>query len=128
MGKKREFYEGQAVSEASSYMKFSYLIVDGKIGIWKNNIQLVTYGSRTFLGETFLFGKNFQSVRLVSANKSTLLRFSRSATLKFFRKKPEKLFNIFTRNIIRTQQNKLGQLTTQMYRFKKRLLDNPPPR
>jgi hypothetical protein len=62
--------------------------------------------------------------KVVSEGDSQLLKFERYEALNFFRKKPEKLFNIFTRNIIEIQQQKISNMNVQLLQLKKRLLDD----
>lgn len=122
-GKLCHFVKDDAVVKPSEYVNSAYLVVEGKIAVWKDNIQLATLAKGAFMGETFLFSKNLRMAQIVSVDSSTLLQFERHSVLNFFRKKPQKLFNIFTRNIIQLQQHKLGNMNNQLFNLKKRLLD-----
>jgi hypothetical protein len=61
--------------------------------------------------------------KVISEGDSQLLNFKRYDTLNFFRKKPEKLFNIFTRNIIEIQQAKISDTNNQLMQAKRELVD-----
>ncbi len=124
LGVEERFLQDDVIVNESEYVSSAYLIVDGKVAIWKDNIQLAILSDGNFLGETFLFSKNNRMAKVVSEGESVLLRFERYEALNFFRKKPEKLFNIFTRNIIEIQQKKISNMNVQLLQLKKRLLND----
>ncbi|MBN2731057.1 MAG: cyclic nucleotide-binding domain-containing protein [Balneolaceae bacterium] len=121
-GEKQHFLQDDVIVREGDYVNSAYLVAEGKVAIWQENIQLATLSTGTFLGETFLFSKNNRVAKVVSVEESTLLRFERHDILNFFRRKPEKLFNIFTRNIIEIQQAKISNMNVQLFNLKKRLL------
>ncbi|MDZ7715006.1 MAG: cyclic nucleotide-binding domain-containing protein [Balneolaceae bacterium] len=124
LGVEERFLQDDVVVNQAEYVNSAYLIAEGKVSIWKDNIQLAILEDGNFLGETFLFSKNNRMAKVVSEGESILLRFERYEALNFFRKKPEKLFNIFTRNIIEIQQHKISNMNVQLLQLKKRLLDD----
>lgn len=124
MGVEQRFLQDDVIVNEAEYVNSAYLIADGKVSVWKDNIQLAILGEGNFLGETFLFSKNNRMAKVVSEGESLLVRFERYEALNFFRKKPEKLFNIFTRNIIEIQQKKISNMNVQLLQLKKRLLND----
>ena len=124
LGAEERFVQDDVIINEEEYVNSAYLITKGKVSIWKDNIQLATLNKGDFLGETFLFSKNNRMAKVVSEGESQLLKFDRYEALNFFRKKPEKLFNIFTRNIIEIQQQKISNMNVQLLQLKKRLLDD----
>jgi CRP-like cAMP-binding protein len=124
LGMEERFVQDDVIINEEEYVNSAYLISKGKVSIWKDNIQLATLNKGNFLGETFLFSKNNRMAKVVSEGDSQLLKFERYEALNFFRKKPEKLFNIFTRNIIEIQQQKISNMNVQLLQLKKRLLDD----
>lgn len=124
IGTEERFVQDDVIINEAEYVNSAYLISKGKVSIWKDNIQLATLSKGNFLGETFLFSKNNRMAKVVSEGESQLLKFERYEALNFFRKKPEKLFNIFTRNIIEIQQQKISNMNMQLLQLKKRLLDD----
>ncbi|HEX6983592.1 MAG TPA: cyclic nucleotide-binding domain-containing protein [Balneolaceae bacterium] len=124
LGNEENFVQDDVVIKESEYVNSAYLIASGKVAIWKDNIQLAVLSDGNFLGETFLFSKNNRMAKVISEAESVLLRFERYDALNFFRKKPEKLFNIFTRNIIEIQQKKISNMNIQLLQLKKRLLED----
>ena len=124
LGKQERFVQDDVIVNEEEYVNSAFLISQGKVSIWKDNIQLATLTKGNFIGETFLFSKNNRMAKVVSEGESQLLKFERYDALNFFRKKPEKLFNIFTRNIIEIQQKKISNMNVQLLQLKKRLLDD----
>ncbi len=124
LGKEERFLQDDVIINEAEYVNSAYLIAKGEVSIWKDNIQLAILDGGNFLGETFLFSKNNRMAKVVSEEDSQLLKFERYDALNFFRKKPEKLFNIFTRNIIEIQQKKISNMNVQLLQLKKRLLDD----
>ncbi len=122
LGKEERFVQDDIIINEAEYVNSAYLIANGEVSIWKDNIQLAILSGGNFLGETFLFSKNNRMAKVVSEGDCQLLKFERYDALNFFRKKPEKLFNIFTRNIIEIQQKKISNMNVQLLQLKKRLL------
>lgn len=124
LGAEERFHADDVVLNESEYVNSAYLVAEGKVAIWKDNIQLATLSEGNFLGEAFLFSKNSRMAKVTSEGESVLLRYERYEALNFFRKKPEKLFNIFTKNIIEIQQRKISNMNVQLLNLKKRLLND----
>lgn len=124
IGLEERFLKDDIIINESEYVNSAYLIASGRVSVWKENIQLAVLDEGNFLGETFLYSKNNRMAKVIAEDESTLLRFERYETLNFFRKKPEKLFNIFTRNIIEIQQKKINNMNIQLLQLKKRLLND----
>lgn len=124
LGEQLRFVEGDTIIREDEYVNSAYLIATGKVSIWKENIQLATLEKKNFMGETFLFSKNNRLAKVTCDTDCILLQYDRYETLNYFRKRPEKLFNIFTKNIIEIQQNKISNMNFQLFTLKKRILDD----
>ncbi len=124
LGIEEKFQADDIILNESEYVNSAYLVADGKVAIWKDNIQLATLSEGNFLGEAFLFSKNSRMAKVTAEGECILLRYERYEALNFFRKKPEKLFNIFTKNIIEIQQRKISNMNIQLLNLKKRLLND----
>ncbi len=124
LGIEEKFQADDIILNESEYVNSAYLVAEGKVAIWKDNIQLATLSEGNFLGEAFLFSKNSRMAKVTAEGECVLLRYERYEALNFFRKKPEKLFNIFTKNIIEIQQRKISNMNIQLLNLKKRLLND----
>lgn len=123
LGKEERFLSGDTVLNEAEYVNSAYLIAEGKVSIWKDNIELATLEKGSFLGETFLFSKNNRMAKVISEEDTIMLKYERYDVLNFFRRRPEKLFNIFTKNIIEIQQKKIHNMNVQLLNLKKRILN-----
>lgn len=123
LGLEERFSKGDIILGEGEYVNSAYLIADGKVSVWKDNIELATLGKSSFLGETFLFSKNNRMAKIICESDGILLKYERYTVLNYFRKRPEKLFNIFTKNIIEIQQKKISNMNIQLYNLKKRILN-----
>lgn len=124
IGVEERYIAGDSIINESENVNSAYLVASGKVAIWKDGIQLATLSESNFLGEAFLFSKNSRMAKVTSESDTILLRYERYDALNFFRKKPEKLFNIFTKNIIEIQQRKISNMNVQLLNLKKRLLND----
>lgn len=124
LGEQIRFIEGDTIVNEDELVNSAYLIARGKVSIWKENIQLATLDKKNFIGETFLFSKNNRMAKVTCEEDCILLKYERFMALNYFRKRPEKLFNIFTKNIIEIQQNKISIMNSQLFALKKRILDD----
>ncbi len=122
-GEEERFVMGDVIINEEEYVNSAYLIAAGNVSIWKENIELAKLGKGSFLGETFLFSKNNRMAKVICENDTILLKYERYVALNYFRRRPEKLFNIFTKNIIEIQQKKIHNMNIQLFKLKKRILN-----
>ncbi|MEX0646545.1 MAG: cyclic nucleotide-binding domain-containing protein [Balneolaceae bacterium] len=124
LGNIQRFMSGDTVVNEMEHVNSAFLIAEGKVAIWKEGIELAILDKGSFIGETFLFSKQSRMAKVTSETDCVLLSFERYEVLNYFRRRPEKLFNIFTKNIIEIQQKKISNMNNQLFNLKKRLLDN----
>lgn len=123
LGEELRFTMGETVINEDEYVSSAYLVADGTVAIWKDNIELAKLEKGSFLGETFLFSKNNRMASVRCESDAILLKYERYEALNYFRRRPEKLFNIFTKNIIEIQQRKIHNMNVQLLNLKKRILN-----
>lgn len=124
LGSEERFLRGETIVNEHDRVQTAYLVGEGKVGVWKDEIQLAVLDEGSFIGETFLFSKQNRMAKVVCEENAILLAFQRYDVLNYFRRRPEKLFNIFTKNIIEIQQKKIENMNIQLLNLKKRLLGN----
>ncbi len=121
---KEEYVKNEIMLDTTDYVNSGFLICEGELGVWEDNIELTTLKAPSFLGETFIFGDSNRMAKIVAVEDSLVLRFQRHDMLMFFKQKPGKLFNIFTRNIIQIQQDKMKEMNKIMFNLKKRMIEH----
>ena len=123
IGEVETYPDGEVIIQEGENVHSAYLIAEGQVSIIRDGVTIANLGRGGFLGEACLFSKNNRIAKGVSSGGCRLLHFQRYDTLDFFMKKPEKLFNIFTRNIIEVQQDKLYQMNERLAQAKKELIE-----
>ena len=111
------------IDEKSSELDTAFLVIEGSVSIWKDDILLAILNEGDFIGETFLFTKGGRTASVNAQDDAILLKFYRSEVLDYFRRKPERLFKLFIMNIIEIQQRKISGMNVKMAQLQKRLLN-----
>lgn len=111
------------IADDGSAADSAYLVVEGRVSVYKDEIHLASLAKGDFLGETFLFTKGFRTATVVAEETCTTLRFDRQDTLEYFRRKPERLFKIFIMNIVEIQQKKIVNMNQKLLTIQRRLLN-----
>lgn len=70
-----------------------------------------------------LFGEGPRLASMAALEPTTFIKFHRGAIMGFFRSKPERLFTIFSLNILDLQQRRVGALTNAFVRSQKTILE-----
>lgn len=111
------------IDETSTEIDTAFLIVSGKVSVWKDEIHLTILSGGDFLGETFLFNKGERTASVTAHEDTILMKFYRSEVLEYFRSKPERLFKLFIMNIVEIQQRKISGMNIKLIQLQKRLLN-----
>jgi CRP-like cAMP-binding protein len=119
-----EHYQKQDVIivDDNSPANSAYLVVEGRVSVWKDEMHLASLNAGDFIGETFLFSRGLRSASVVAEDTCTVLRFDRQDTLDYFRRKPERLFKIFIMNIVEIQQKKIVNMNQKLITIQRRLM------
>jgi CRP-like cAMP-binding protein len=115
--------EDLIIDESSTEIDTAFLIVAGKVSVWKDEIHLAVLSEGDFLGETFLFNKGERTASVSAHEDALLLKFYRSEVLDYFRRKPERLFKLFIMNILEIQQRKISGMNLKLIQLQKRLIN-----
>ncbi|MCH8494623.1 MAG: cyclic nucleotide-binding domain-containing protein [Balneolales bacterium] len=111
------------IDESSTELDTAFLIVSGKAEVWKDEIHLATISEGDILGETFLFNKIGRTASVSAQDEVITLKFKRAEVLEYFRRKPERLFKLFTMNIVEIQQRRISTMNARLLQLHKRLLN-----
>ncbi len=116
-----EYEKSELILKEAEEVEVAYLVVGGRVSVWKESIQLITMSEGDFIGETFVFPGNNRIANVIADDHCSLLRFERKKVLAYLRKKPRKLTKLFTRNLILIQENKMSHMNKQLITLKKKL-------
>jgi CRP-like cAMP-binding protein len=107
-GKLEEYNAGETiVSEKDHFVNDGWLLVDGSVSLFKEDVYIAKLQPGDFVGETFLFKNRAPSGTLIATRPSAIIRFKRKDVLNFFENRPDRLFKIFIMNLIDLQNQKL---------------------
>lgn len=103
-----EFNAGETiVSEKDHFINDGWLVTDGSVSLFKEDVYIAKLQSGDFIGETFLFKNRAPSGTLIATRPTAVIRFKREDVLTFFENRPDRLFKIFIMNLIDLQNQKL---------------------
>lgn len=123
LGEEERFENGDLIIQEGESISCSYIIASGTVSVWKEGIQLAQLSEGNVIVESFLFRRTNTVAKIQAESPIIALKFERHDVLNFFRKRPGKLFNIYTKNIIEIQQKKLHNMNLQVIQLKKKLLN-----
>ncbi len=120
-----EFFKpGEVIlSEHSDQIDSAWLIADGRVTIWKEDIEVARLNPGDFIGETFLFNKGHRIATVKAVTSVAMIRFERSVVLGFFRTRPERIFKIFIMNLLEIQQSRIKAMNNKVVKLQHMLLE-----
>lgn len=98
--------------------------MQGEVSVHLQGVPVQRLKSGDFLGETFIFKKSRNPVKVRAETDGYLILFERDPILKFFRGKGEKLFKIFVMNMLQYQNKQLLWIHEKYVRLYKDNLGN----
>ena len=111
------------LSEYSDQIDAAWLIADGKVSIWKDDIEMARLDPGGFIGETFLFNKGRRIATVKAISSVAVIRFDRSVVLGFFRTRPERIFKIFIMNLLEIQQDRINAMNSKVVKLQHKLFE-----
>lgn len=119
-GTLEKFLEGQVIiSEKENMVNRGWLVAEGEISIFLNNVPIERIKAGDFLGETFIFKKKRNPVAVMAETDVSMISFHREPILKYFRDRSDRLLKIFIMNMLQYQNDQLFRVHekyTQLYK------------
>ncbi len=109
------------ISESEEEIEHGWLLADGELAIWKDDMVVARQNPGDFLGEEFLFRRGRRMADIRAVTDVALIRFERDPVLEFFRRKPERLFKIFIMNLLEIQQGRLKAMNAKVVKLQREL-------
>lgn len=126
-GKMEKFRAGETIIEESSdHAHSAWLVAEGQLSVWIENMEVAQIGTCDFIGEEFLFSKGARTATVKAESDAVLVRFEREGIIDFFRKRPERLFKIFIMNLLEIQQRRIKAMNIKVARLQRKLMDLQP--
>lgn len=100
IGAIRDFYlHDKIITETEEDLNI-YIVMDGEVSIWRKNVPLFQLKPGDVFNEIKIFLPKPNNLTVIAESKALIMRFARKEILNYFQLKPERLFKIFTLNII----------------------------
>ena len=99
-----------------------FLICQGRISVWKQNIKLGDLVKGDVFGELVMFRDHYRIATVKTEEPSVVLRYNRQCLLDFFARQDPRYFNIYTMNIIEILRRKLIATNALVVRLEEELL------
>ncbi len=112
---------GVLMEEGSSELRNAWLIADGLLSVWKDNVRVASLAAGDFTGEEFLFKNGVRTATVKADTNAVLVRFEKSAVIEFFRTRPERVFKLFIMNLLEVQQRRIHALNGKVASLKREL-------
>lgn len=118
-----EYETGERIqSNTEGFVNDGFLVVDGNISIFLQDVFIGKLRAGDFIGETFLLKGAPSHGTLFATSPSALLRYKKKNILDFFEKRSDRLFKMFIMNLLELQQNKLNYASQKILRLQKKLI------
>ena len=123
-----EFYSAGDVimTEGSDQIHNAWLIADGKLSVWKEDVEIAHLEAGDFTGEEFLFTRGARIASVKAESDVVLVRFSKESVIDFFRTRPERVFKLFIMNLLEIQQRRIKAMNSKVARLQRKLFEINP--
>ncbi len=114
------------MTEGSDQIQSAWLIADGDLSVWKEDIEITHLGTGDFVGEEFLFTRGSRTATVKANREVSMIRFDKSTVIDFFRTRPERVFKIFIMNLLEIQQRRIQAMNSKVARLQRKLFEMNP--
>ncbi len=120
-----EYYSAGEVimTEGSDQIQSAWLIADGTLSVWKEDVEIAKLVSGDFTGEEFLFTRGSRIATVKADSDVVLIRFMKDSVIDFFRTRPERVFKIFIMNLLEIQQRRIKAMNSKVARLQQKLFE-----
>ena len=123
-GQLATYHAGDVImTEGSNDIHDAWLIADGKLSVWKEDVEIAHLEAGDFTGEEFLFTKGARIATVKAESEVVLIRFDKESVIDFFRTRPERVFKIFIMNLLEIQQRRIKSMNSKVARLQKKLFE-----
>ncbi|MFA4838862.1 MAG: cyclic nucleotide-binding domain-containing protein [Candidatus Neomarinimicrobiota bacterium] len=84
-----------------------YIICEGSVTVWREGIKLATLAKGDVFGELVVFRDHYRIASVRTESPTTLLKFNRHVMMDFFSRQEQRIFSIYTVNVLEVLRRKL---------------------
>ena len=107
LGEELDIPPDEQVIRKDEIGKDFYLICDGSLTVWREGVKLATLAKGDVFGELVVFRDHYRIASIRTESPSLLLRFNRHVMMDFFSRQEQRIFSIYTVNILEVLRRKL---------------------
>ncbi|MDI6402088.1 cyclic nucleotide-binding domain-containing protein [Balneolaceae bacterium ANBcel3] len=123
-GQLETYQAGQIIlSETGEETEDGWLVADGLMSIWKDNLEVAQQSAGDFFGEEFLFRRGARIATVKANTDVALIRFQRDHILDYFRRRPERLFKIFIMNLLEIQHKRIVAMNKKNALLQRKIME-----
>jgi len=91
-----------------------YILIEGEVSIWKSNVPVLRLKEGNTFNEARIFFPKPVPLVVRSEGQTKIFKISRDKLLDYFVTRPERLFKIFTLNVLTVLQHKIEYYEQQL--------------
>jgi len=84
-----------------------FIICEGSVTVWREGIKLATLVKGDVFGELVIFRDHYRIASVRTESPTTLLKFNRHVMMDFFSRQEQRIFFIYTVNVLEVLRRKL---------------------
>jgi len=100
-----------------------YLIIDGRISVWKQGTKLAELKKGDVFGELILFREHYRIASVCAEEPTRVLRYSRHMLMDFFSHQEQKIVNLHMMNLIEILRQKLIVANEKIVELERKLFE-----
>ncbi len=122
LGKEKKYPSHVDILRKGQIGRDMFLICEGQISVWKQNILLGELKKGDVFGELIIYRDQYRIATVKTEEPTLVLGYNRQCLLDFFSRQDSKYFNIFTMNIIEILRRKLISTNERVVKLEEQLL------
>jgi len=84
-----------------------HIVLDGEISVWRKNVHVIRLKKGDSFNENVVFFPAPNKISVMAESQTNIFGVERDKLLDYFHRKPERLFKIFTLNILAVMSKKI---------------------
>lgn len=121
LGEEEQFESHMSILRRGQVGRDLYLVCEGKITVWKDNVKLAELLKGDSFGELVLYRDHFRIANVQAEEPTRVLKFNRHVIMDFFAREDPKYFTIYNMNVIENLRRKLIATNARVVELEKLL-------
>ena len=123
LGEEQQFETHMSILRKGQVGRELFIICEGKISVWKDNVMLAELHKGDVFGELVLYRDHYRIANVQAEEPTRVLKFSRHFILDFFAREDPKYLTIYNMNMIENLRRKLIATNARVVELEKQLFN-----